>query len=448
MSSIITSIIGFTFFIFSYRLKLIYLLFLFLIPFLPSYIGFGVGNEGFSLSAKRISLIILMCSFLMFIFKRSSHALFRIKMTYRYNKLIIVFMLLFFCIKIFSLTINKAEISLYIMLFNDFLFSIFIYLFTVITANSDEVIQKIIKISFYSYSTVLIISIIESVVKFPLLSFFSSGQMTLLEDVSEGHFRDSNYRLLAGFTNPVCLGEYIAVMFPIVLFYLKHSIKSITFITIYILLILYVIYNNGSRSPILFIGISAYIYIFLRLKNSTGAQRVTFSIINSILIILTIFYIASNILEIKNTFSGSFLDYTAKERSVIARALQYPIIFAKLQDALLFGFGRDRNYVESFDEIYALDNHYLSVLLEVGIIGITVYFIFYFTVINSAIRLYLRRNSIYILPFSVSIILLMCYQFTVAIPDINIYFYIILGILNSININNHIKQNNESIIST
>jgi len=126
LGTALTLVVSAYFFIVSYRLQFAYFLFVFLIPFLPKYIGLGVGSEGFALSLKRILLMILFMWTAVSFTQHREHITKRIFLVYRQNKLLINLLLLLFAIKIFSLTINSRELSQYIALVDDFLSSVFI----------------------------------------------------------------------------------------------------------------------------------------------------------------------------------------------------------------------------------------------------------------------------------------------------------------------------------
>ena len=135
MGTILSLVSSLFFFIISYKFKFAYFLFIFLIPFMPEYLGFGIGSEGFSLSLKRIFLIILFMSSALLFTQKSNHMLKQVSQVYQQNRLLINALLLFFVIKIISLSLNSRELSQYMMLFNDFLLSIFIFLLTTIKEN-------------------------------------------------------------------------------------------------------------------------------------------------------------------------------------------------------------------------------------------------------------------------------------------------------------------------
>jgi len=430
VGTVLTLAVSAYFFIASYRLQFAYFLFVFLIPFLPKYIGFGVGGEGFALSLKRILLMILFMWTAVSFTQHREHITKRIFLVYRQNKLLINLLLLFFAIKIFSLTINSRELSQYIALFDDFLFSIFLLMLTILLVDSEEAIYRLMKIIFYGYTIVLIVVLIESIVKFPMLSIFASGQMQLTRDASEAFSRSGAYRTLGTFSNPIVLGNYFIALFPIIMAYVNINKYSLSFKIVYVLFFMYAVYSTGSRSAILLFTVMVYLYIII-IFSSSQLSRFVVSVINVTITIFVLYFVYTYISDLVINFGGRYdLVSDHEERSSIARAMQYVAIYDKMQEAPFFGFGRMRNFTSGFEEHLQIDNYYFWQILEVGIIGMIVYLLFFYILINTALRLYkLSYKNDYLLPLLVSITILILYQILSAVKDMHIYLYIFAGLI-------------------
>lgn len=432
MGTLLTLAVSAYFFIISYRLKFTYFLFVFLIPLIPKYIGFGVGSEGFALSLKRILLMILFMAFVLSFSQHKKYISQRISMIYQQNNILINTLLLFFTIKIFSLTINDRELSQYITLFDDFLFTIFIIILTILFIDSEEAIHRLVKVFFYGYTIVLILALIESIIKIPLLSIFYSGQMAAVRDVSEALIRDGGYRVIGSFENPIVLGNYMVALFPVIFTYMHINKYSLVFKVIYILLIVYTLYSTGSRSAILMFSIIIYLYFILFMyRNVRQFTRLIIIILNltfiSFITYFTIVYVSDLIMN----FSGRFDKIADEEvRSSTARALQYVSIYDKMHEAPFFGFGRKRNFTTAFTEELHIDNYYFWVILEVGIVGILIYLLFFYTLIKTAWNQYkLPYKNYYLLSVLISLIVLILYQILSAVKDNQIYLYIFVGLI-------------------
>lgn len=436
MGTIVTAVVSVYFFIISYKLRFAYFFFVFLIPFLPKYIGFGVGGEGFALSLNRILIMILFISTMILFTQNSKHISIRISCVYRKNKTLINLLLLFFALKVVSLSLNSRELSLYIMLFNDFLFSIFIFLLTIILIDSEEMIQRLAKIFFYSYTFVLLLVLIDSVLQYSLYGLLASNQMNLNKDYVEGLERGGRFRTQASFLSSILLGEYLVMLFPIVVAYINKNNYSLIVKASYFFIVVYAIYSTGSRSAILMSVALVYFYLILILYKKNTFSRFFANLFNIIVIVLVVFFVFNYINYHIANFSGRYDKISDEgERSSTSRALQYIAVYEKIREAPLFGFGRERNFLTTFKDIDSLDNYYFWTILEVGSIGLVAYILFLYSLVRAALHQNkLAPHSYYLLPITLGTIINILYQFFIAVPDNQIYLFIFTGLIITIKV--------------
>lgn len=429
MGTILTLGVSIYFFIISHRLQFAYFLFVFLIPFLPKYIGFGVGSQGFSLSLIRILLMLLFISVFISFTQHYEYITKRMLLVYKRNKILINLLLVLFTLKVVSLSLNSRELSLYVMLFNDYLFSIFILMLTMLLIDSEEAFHRLVKIFFYSYTIVLILVLIETVLKFPLLSIFASGQMELNRDYSTAFSRAGSYRTNGSFLNPILLGEYLVMLFPFAAAYIHQNKASFIFKIGYFLLFIYVIYSTGSRSALLIFAGMVYLYVILSLYRRGRFTRFIANVFNIIIASIVFYFVFNYVSDLIMNFHGRFDKITDEEvRSSTSRALQYIRVYDKIQEAPLFGFGRMRDIRVILGS--AIDNYYFWFILEVGIIGISIYILFLFTLVKTALNLYKSPSrNYYLLPLILAILMSILYQLLMANPANHIYLYIFAGLI-------------------
>ncbi len=434
MGSVLTLAVSAYFFIISYRLEFTYFVFVFLLPFLPPYLGFGVGGEGFALSLRRILIMILFISFVVSFTQNGKYISKRISHVYKYNKILINTLLLFLVVKVISLSFNGRETSQYIMLINDSLFSIFILILTTLLINSEETIHRLAKILFYGYTIVLILALLGYILQYPLFGIFASDQISLQGDHSAGGVRDGSYRVRASFINSIQLGEYLIVLFPIIISYMYRNKYSLVLKIVYFLSFLFAIYSTGSRSAILMIIILAYFYIILTLYQSNRILRFFIKLFNLIIVGVAFYYVYNFISNLVMNFHGRFdLLPDADTMSSTSRALQFVNTFDKMKEAPFIGFGRMRNFTSILES--AIDNYYIWTILEVGIIGILLYLFFFFTLVKTALNLYKLPNKIYyLLPLMLAIIMGILYQVMMQNPGNHIYLYIFAGVISAMKV--------------
>ncbi len=430
MGTVLTLAVSAYFFIISYRLKFAFFLFVFLIPFLPKYIGLGVGGEGFALSLKRILLMILFVFLSLSFMQNSKYILKRVSLVYQQNKILVNLFILYFLIKILSLTLNSREVALYIMLFDDFLFSAFVFLLTIIIIDSNRSLDYLIKMIFYGYSIVLLFALLEFFLRFPLLSIFASGQMELSRDVSRGIMRGDMYRVSGTLSGPIALGQYLVVLFPIISAYINQNRYTLVFKVFYYLFIGFAIYSTGSRAAILMFGGIIYFHFILKLYTGTQLSRFFGYFINLVFFLIALYFMITYISSSLEGFTGRFdLITDPEKRSTVSRALQYSTMYDVMQEAPFFGFGRERNYLKIIEDLITIDNAFFWKILEVGLVGIMAYLLFLYTVVKTGMHLYINRyNNKYLLPLLISVLISILYHILTTELSNHIYIYIFTGI--------------------
>ncbi len=352
----------------------------------------------------------------------------RISLVYQQNKILINLLLLLFAVKVLSLSLGSRQVSQYITLIDDFLVSIFIMILTLLLVDSEETIHRLVKIIFYGYTIVLVLVAVETIMKFPLLSIFASGQIQT-RDASEAFIRGGGYRATGSFSNPIVLGYYLVALLPVIIAYIHRNKYSLIFKIAYLIFIMYAIYSTGSRSSILMTGVIMYLYIIFILYRGSQFIRFVITVFNLILVSIIFYFLVDYISDLIMNFTGRFdIIVDESERSSTSRALQYIKIYNKMHEAPFFGFGRMRNFTDFLH--FTIDNYYFWFILEVGLIGISIYFLYLFTLVKTAYNQYkLYPQSYYILPLLISIIIMILYQVLSAVKDIHIYLYIFAGLI-------------------
>lgn len=401
---------------------------------MPPYLGFGAGEEGFSLSLVRILLLILFMSLVLSVTQNRGYIVKRISFVYQQNKIMINLLLLLFAVKIFSLSINSRDVTQYIMLFMDFLSSIFIMMLTILIIDSKEKVDRLMQIIFYGYNIVLILVVIEYILQHPVYGHLASDQMMLLTDTTEGMMRSGMYRVSASFLNAIVLAQYLVMLFPIVVAYVYKNNYSLVWKIIYFLLFIFAIYTTGSRTAILLSALMVYLYFIFNVYKMGKVFKLITTLFNIVVSGVILYTTYNYINELIGNFHGRF-DLVGDEQTISSteRALQYIRIYEKMGESPLFGFGRARNQTEILGS--GIDNYYFWLMMEVGIIGVLIYGLFIYVLISSAMKLYKIPNAnYYVLPILMAIIIMFSSMFVLVAPDNHIYIYIYAGLISVIKV--------------
>lgn len=395
---------------------------------MPKYIGFGVG--GMPLSLIRILLMIIFMAVVISFIQNKEYIAKWTSRVYRENKVLINTLLLFSVLKIVSLSLGSRELKQYIMLYNDFLLTAFLLFLTILLVTSEKDIDRMAKIFFYGYVIVLLLVLIESIVKHPFFTIFMSGNMDLPRDFSQSVFRGDHYRSRGSLVTSIALGEYLIILFPIVTAYMYRRKYSLILKAIFFVLFLYAIYASGSRGPVLMLAVMVYIYLLMYLYRGTQFTRFVTNVFNIIIVGAVFYFTFSYVSSLIVSFHGRFdlLEGGEEVISATSRALQYVRVYEIMQEAPFFGFGRLPNFSDLLG--FTIDNRYFWMLMEVGIIGISVYLFFLFILVKTAFSLYKSPyRSYYVLPILLSILLYIPYKLLTVDSGNLLYLYIFAGMI-------------------
>lgn len=406
-------------------------LFIFLLPFSPRYIGFGIGQGGSSLSFKRIMLLILLMATSIFLMQHGRYLLKFVK-AYKVNKLVVWMLVSVMIIQLASIVTNGPSIQSFVMYINDFLMTFFMVFIGTLLIQSIKDISKLYKAIAWSYILVIVLVLFESIVHHPIYTIFATEQIQASRDISESFIRDGMYRVSASFTNSIVLGAFLVSMFPFLLSYLSKK-----FLFFIVPIYMFCVYVTGSRAAVMLTFILLYLYLYFVIKRRSKVLSRLLYFLNIVLTVLTVVFLYYYISNIFYNFTNYMALETESERSTVSRALQFYVIIDYIKDAWWLGYGRIVQFQEFKDSFGAsLDNYYIRIIAENGFLGLFAYSILIGTIVKYSFSIVKIDNKF--IPIALSVVILVLYQFFLAIPYMWIYLYIFLGVM--INIKTKYKK--------
>lgn len=406
-------------------------LFIFLLPFSPRYIGFGIGQGGSSLSFKRIMLLILLMATSIFLMQHGRYLLKFVK-AYKVNKLVVWMLVSVMIIQLASIVTNGPSIQSFVMYINDFLMTFFMVFIGTLLIQSIKDISKLYKAIAWSYILVIVLVLFESIVHHPIYTIFATEQIQASRDISESFIRDGMYRVSASFTNSIVLGAFLVSMFPFLLSYLSKK-----FLFFIVPIYMFCVYVTGSRAAVMLTFILLYLYLYFVIKRRSKVLSRLLYFLNIVLTVLTVVFLYYYISDIFYNFTNYMALETESERSTVSRALQFYVIIDYIKDAWWLGYGRIVQFQEFKDSFGAsLDNYYIRIIAENGFLGLFAYSILIGTIVKYSFSIVKIDNKF--IPIALSVVILVLYQFFLAIPYMWIYLYIFLGVM--INIKTEYKK--------
>jgi O-antigen ligase len=217
------------------------------------------------------------------------------------------------------------------------------------------------------------------------------------------HFSDNltpNFRLnIAGF-HISNIGSIITVNLPILIgIYLFYSNKKFYHI-LFIVLSLFVLYFSHSRSSVIGTSFGFIILIYFYIKRKGNAKKIILPIL--VLLIFAFFFLTRKYSQIDIFNTSSFTIRMLIWKAYLERVLNHSI---------LFGFGANNEFFQTFLPIHYLNSEtltelkdylynfksnphahslYVQILYNYGVIGFTIFSLIF---VNFFIHLYKRRNK-------------------------------------------------------
>jgi len=350
------------------------------LPVLPAYIAIPLVKGGAGISLIRMMTYALAVAIVMTILRNPMRW---IPVFRRINKWpgFLFWLGTFYLAKLLSTAIYQDAIALVYWL-DEFVGVVVIFLLAVRYITSIDELKKIFVILLPVLFVQQAIVAVEVLMNHPILQgVVEVNVSTVGMKVAEGYEREGAYRAIGLFENPLSLAEYllvgVAMMFGaygtgVVSRWLSFSVG---------LLFLFVSMSfTGARYSVIAFGLSlVFAGLFYYGYRLSYRARPVFLIVVVFLLSSGAYFAYLLItdvywfLGISSDYLGGGVDATA---SVISRATQYLIvpadIFGNATNGLL-GAGMQSDLIERLD--VKLDNHYLRILIEGGLIGVISFFV-------------------------------------------------------------------------
>lgn len=281
----------------------------------------------------------------------------------------------------------------------------------------------------------------EGLDKLFIVLFLVSGGIALLGILE--YLFVSGCRILATFTNPNPFGIYMVMMFLVALSLSIHK-KEKTYFVLSVLF-LSVVLLSGSRASMGALAFSL-VFVFFGLDRS----QIKAALIKSVLIFIIAFVfsqvsIYASIYIRENIFlDQSLLDSITRSSSFITSSLKgrlefWRVAFDLFKNQPILGYGNgtyfSAYYIEyGMNEWYSrfTHNHYLQIMSELGIVGITLFLGFLWTGFKSVIYNSKQTNKpIYFWGMVAGLVAFLLHigvDFTWNFPAVTALFFFFLGI--------------------
>ena len=431
--SITTKIFLFLLFLFTVccfllELRISFYFFLFSLFIAPVILNFCPGVSGFIIRELPLILILFLI-----IIKFLGTATSRIHGV-RLSQFEIILLMFFFMMLIQAL--RQYPIVIGILGFRSVALYMPIYFMVLVLFNSKEKIQKLVTFLIGIALFLALIAIFQYIFTQSLMNILGFKLGDVAYRTSMGHLKAS-----ATLGSPFTFAMIIATNFLILLsLYISRNLKTNQIVTIISLFILGLALIF-SFSRIIFLS---FILVFFLLGFFYKRKIIKYFVI--VLLFLVIINVMLDNFLIENLLSSFGI---GKNNLGISSTMERVEFIKKglalVSEKPLFGFGLgvtgapSRHYADLLEKGYFVtENYYLKLLIESGIVGTTLFVLFFGIAILNGLKLYKKINDGYLKHLSIALTLgliiiaiINVATSSLELPAFNCFFWLILGLLNA-----------------
>lgn len=401
----------------------------FLLPFLPRYLGIGIGEEGFALSPRRVVFIAFISGLIVQAAFRQD-LLLRAAAIIRENSVFLKLIAGVIVVRALSTILNSGPNLQLFYVFDDAVITLAPAIGVLLLTHSADDERRVLVALLAGLFLSSIIASIESVKGGMILQGLVSISVeeagrSGLTDI----FRGDHYRAKALFDNPLLLAEFACVVWPwgVYMYYAGVSQRQKLFGLFVCVAAPMTIYLTHARSGWLVFLLGLLGFIALRGWDKSSRVARLPLVVTLIIALSAIGMIAFQIVSEALSTMG---DGAVGTRSIIERLNQYAVVASALSDSPLLGYGMSRNILTSLDSLDHIDNFWLRLLLEGGLLLLLVFLILVFRAVMMTFAARIEagslNNRMFMSAALISMLSFLAYKNFISMPTNNAVFFLVL----------------------
>ena len=420
----------------TYRLRYAFYGYIALFPMLPAYIAIPIVKGGAGMSLQRILTyeMALLTGLSILLLPNVWRPVFHSILEWR--NYLVAFLVL--CVTKFVSTLFSGNAIGLVYWVDELLLVSISLLLGVRYISTIAELRKVVAVLLSVLTFCVLLSFIEYFMGHNLLANVVSIEVaTAGENVLEGKERDGAYRNMVLFDNPLSNAEYLVLSASVLLAAFSLRIMKywvLGIIPFYFLAIVF----TGSRSPwlvmVMSMSISAYLLLISRQSAPVRFGSKLALMVSGALFILFIYWAINNPTTLLSSVSFMTQQSVSDNISTLSRLFQYALIPPKIFGNEYSGFlgaGMKSDFLENVG--VPLDNYYLRVLIEGGVVGLLAFiYMQYVSIMKVTLKttfseitpVFRRRIRFSILSFFVSFA---AYKIFLSMTYNNPYYYLMVG---------------------
>lgn len=400
----------------------------FLLPFMPRYLGIGIGEEGFALSPRRIAFIAFVSGLVVHAMFRAD-MLNRARMIVRSNQYFFTLIALVLLVRMVSTVVNSGLNMQLLYVLDDVIITLAPGAGVLLLVNSADDERRILVTLLAALFVSACIASVEAVKGGMILQGLVSVSVeeagrSGLTDI----FRGDAYRAKALFDNPLLLAEFACIVWPlgVYLYYAGVSQAQRLFALGACLAAPLTIALTHARSGWLVFLLGLAGFITLRGWDRSGSIARAPLVVAFVIACSGIGLFGFHIVDEALSTMGTGVEGA---RSIVERLNQYAVVASAMSESPLFGYGMSRNILTNLDSLDHIDNFWLRLLLEGGLLLLAAYLLLAIKTItmtfSSRSKAGSRNFRMFMSAALISILSFLAYKNFVSMPTNNSLLFLI-----------------------
>ena len=384
------------------------------------------------ITPDRITIIF---SIILLAYTMSSNFDFKKIRKYRFYVYILALMSIWWSITSFMAALSPIR-SLSITLdwiFSCFFFSIYILYFI----KDEQQVVQLLKVFVYSIAIVNIFGIAEL---YTHQNFLKNFTLSMTEDIIASFTdktRELNYRIQSVFNHPLVYAQVLVSSIPAHVYFLLQgkTMKKRVLGILNLIFIYFLIYHTHSRAgislallvPVIMLGYYMY-------SKKTKTIRLLFLLVNVFIIVSVLSFmdnfhdVVQQSYEIDSMYKHALINEV--ETSTLSRVRQIVVGYEMFQKQPLFGYGAGNSRAVlaqgGFDHI---DNYYLSILLEKGLVGLFIMLVFSLYILFLVKRFLQKEMDLLMIVLITSFIVILLFYSILSIYKADVLLFMLASLI-------------------
>lgn len=390
----------------------------------PNYIVYKFGVLPGITPPRAVMLLLIISLFILFCCNKK----YRIKLTNITLQFKTIFVVLFSytIVNILSAILHSDHLlGAFFSIINDFLNGPMLLILILVLLDNKQKQQKLYTILLLAFFTINLIGLIEWINRGPLFTSYllTETKYTLIT----AKVRGDSYRLMSVFANSLIFSQLLVLSIPLCLYaflYSKRLMKILLLINL--ALTIFLLIKTGSRAGLGLLVTFPFLYLYSRVyhRSSTKIIRIILIFFPLLALFAGSIYITNNL---DNFIQGSTIGSTADSaKSTLARVKQIKLGVNALKEHPFLGYGPGEGVKIMYPRT-SIDNLYLTIVLDTGLIGLFLFFVLNYLVFKYTLqKKYIDYREIFI---CLSIVLILLFFLILSIDTMMTIYYILVAML-------------------